>query len=186
MDVLLEAAAQMFSKEGLSTTTDRIAERAGMSVGTLYQYFPNKQAMLYSLAERHLIESGRRLGAVLSDLRRTLPPFEVTMRTILDVVMDLHSSPPAVHALMHRLVLRHIEELEAVQAFEEYLATEVAFHLERCGRGGDDSMMTARAVIHGVDAQVHRVRLWHPVTTDSLLELVCRLAPENSRMPSLD
>lgn len=52
---IYEAAIQVSLAEGLARmTTTRIAERAGVSVGTLYQYFPNKNALLHALLERHL------------------------------------------------------------------------------------------------------------------------------------
>ena len=47
---ILEAAAQVLAEEGASRfTTARVAERAGVSVGSLYQYFPNKAAILFRL-----------------------------------------------------------------------------------------------------------------------------------------
>ncbi|MGW4370549.1 hypothetical protein ACWEKT_33385 [Nocardia takedensis] len=45
---------------------------------------------------------------------------------------------------------------------------------------GSRPTRTARTVVHTVDAQVHRVHLWYPVTTDSLLALVRTLAPLSS------
>ena len=62
VDVLLEAAAQVFRREGVAATTNRIAERAGVSIGTLYQYFADKYALLYALAERHVRAAAAALG----------------------------------------------------------------------------------------------------------------------------
>jgi AcrR family transcriptional regulator len=52
---IFEAAIQVLLKEGMHRlTTTRVAERAGVSVGTLYQYYPNKLALLNAVLERHL------------------------------------------------------------------------------------------------------------------------------------
>lgn len=175
VDVMLEAAAQMFTREGLATTTNRIAERAGVSIGTLYQYFPNKHAMLQELAVRHLLRGGEQLGQAFTELRATEPPFEETMRAIVEVVVDLHRNRPALHSLLHRVAARLPEELAAVRAFEDYLVDEIGFHLQRCGRGCDDPALTARTLVHAVDAQVHRVPTQHPITVEQVMALVHRL-----------
>ena len=53
VDVILEAAAQVFERHGYAeTTTDQVAERAGVSVGSVYQYFPSKDALLAALVKR--------------------------------------------------------------------------------------------------------------------------------------
>ncbi len=55
VDAILEATVQVLRKEGLAKiTTKRVAARAGVSVGTLYQYFPNKASLLQVLVIRHL------------------------------------------------------------------------------------------------------------------------------------
>lgn len=55
VDMLHIAAIQVLTQEGLSRcTTTRIAERAGMSVGSLYQYYPNRDALLAAVLEKHL------------------------------------------------------------------------------------------------------------------------------------
>ncbi|MBS7706030.1 TetR/AcrR family transcriptional regulator [Chelatococcus asaccharovorans] len=55
VDALHLAAIQVLIREGLSRcTTTRVAERAGMSVGSLYQYYPNRDALLAAVLERHL------------------------------------------------------------------------------------------------------------------------------------
>ena len=55
IDALHIAAVQVLTREGLSRcTTTRIAARAGISVGSLYQYYPNRDALLAAVLERHL------------------------------------------------------------------------------------------------------------------------------------
>lgn len=55
VDAIFQATIQVLLKNGMHRlTTTSVAERAGVSVGTLYQYFPNKQALLYAVLERHL------------------------------------------------------------------------------------------------------------------------------------
>jgi AcrR family transcriptional regulator len=174
--VLLEAASQVFTREGMSATTNRIAERAGVSVGTLYQYFPNKESLLRALAERHVTAAGTRLQAVFDQLRIDSPPFDETMSTMLQALVDLHSDQPTLHRVMHRLAPRTPNDLEVLQALEDHIADEVAFHLKRCDRGGDDVDLAAQTIVATVDAQLHRVMTQHGFNTDDLLATVTTLA----------
>ena len=87
VEQLLVAAVQVFEEHGYAgTTTNRVAARAGVSVGTLYQYFPNKEALAVALLERHLAETRRRVndwaGATLArprDLRHALQTYVEAM-----------------------------------------------------------------------------------------------------------
>jgi len=63
VDFVLEAAARVFKREGFAATTNRIAAAAGVSIGTLYEYFPHKQALLLALAERHVVLAEREISA---------------------------------------------------------------------------------------------------------------------------
>ncbi len=55
VDAIFEATIQVLVSDGpRRLTTTRVAERAGVSVGTMYQYFPHKQALFYALSERYL------------------------------------------------------------------------------------------------------------------------------------
>jgi AcrR family transcriptional regulator len=57
-DAIVEAAAQVLERDGLAGfNTTSVAERAGVSIGTLYQYFPDKQAILLAAAEREIGET---------------------------------------------------------------------------------------------------------------------------------
>jgi AcrR family transcriptional regulator len=72
---ILEAAAQVLAREGAARfTTARVAERAGVSVGSIYQYFPNKAAILFRLQSDEWRRTSDLLREILEDVRR--PPLE--------------------------------------------------------------------------------------------------------------
>src|SRR6202041_14076 len=55
VEAISEAAIQVLLRHGAERlTTTRVADRAGVSVGTLYQYYPNKQSLLFAVLENHL------------------------------------------------------------------------------------------------------------------------------------
>lgn len=85
--VILQAATQVLAREGVQRfTTARVAERAGVSIGSLYQYFPNKAAILFRLQCDEWSENIRQIRAVLEDPER--PPLERLRR---HVHLFLHS-----------------------------------------------------------------------------------------------
>ena len=65
VEAIYDATIQVLLKDGPDRlTTVRVAERAGVSVGTLYQYFPNKQALLFAVLERHLLRVAKAVEEV--------------------------------------------------------------------------------------------------------------------------
>ena len=64
VDTIFEATIQVLISDGpRRLTTTRVAARAGVSVGSMYQYFPHKQALFYALNERYLVSLGDRIEA---------------------------------------------------------------------------------------------------------------------------
>jgi AcrR family transcriptional regulator len=78
---ILQAAIRVLEREGAARfTTIRVAEAAGVSVGSLYQYFPNKQAILFQLQRQEWLETGALLEALFDDA--TKPPAERLRATL--------------------------------------------------------------------------------------------------------
>jgi len=72
---ILEAAVQVLAREGAHRfTTARVAEKAGVSIGSLYQYFPNKAAILFRLQSDEWRQTSGLLRGILEDVQR--PPAE--------------------------------------------------------------------------------------------------------------
>ena len=106
---ILEAAAQVLAKEGAARfTTARVAEKAGVSVGSVYQYFPNKAAILFRLQSDEWRQTEGLLTSILSDanrapqerLRAVVHAFvrseceEALMRTALNDAAPLYRDAP--------------------------------------------------------------------------------------------
>ncbi len=93
VDAILEATAQVLTARGYDgLTTTLIAERAGVSVGSLYQYFPNKDALIAELVERQFVEMTEQLIALMPKLR------ELGLQGIAPLVsrtlLDAHAERP--------------------------------------------------------------------------------------------
>ncbi len=109
VEVVLDAAVQVLMKEGAQRfTTARVAERAGVSVGSLYQYFPNKAAILFRLQSDEWQRTSALLRSILEDqatsptdrLRRLIHAFiqseceEAAIRTALSDAAPLYRDAP--------------------------------------------------------------------------------------------
>lgn len=95
---ILAAAAHVFAEHGYAAgTTNRIAERARISIGSLYQYFPNKDAILAELLVQH-IDRGRWIEA--ADLDLSPGTLEATVRALVRDAIDNHRDDPRLLRVM--------------------------------------------------------------------------------------
>ncbi|MDQ0667032.1 TetR family transcriptional regulator [Pseudomonas sp. 21615526] len=112
VSAILEAAIQVLAKEGASRfTTARVAEKAGVSVGSVYQYFPNKAAILFRLQTDEWQQTSQMLSRILQDvsqpalerLRALVHAFirseceEAQMRVALSDAAPLYRDAPEAH-----------------------------------------------------------------------------------------
>lgn len=99
VDRIVEAAARVFDDAGyLGATTNEIAAEAGVSIGSLYQYFPNKDALLVEIAHRHVSASVAALDELLTGLGRRHSLNDVTRR-VVELLVGQHE-----HDRMHLLI----------------------------------------------------------------------------------
>lgn len=95
VDRILDAAAQLLTEEGYDAVkTNHIARRAGVSIGSIYQFFPNKYAIFHSLALRYMdrIADILSIHLVDSDLDR---PWEAIVDDVIDTLAEMWRSEPA-------------------------------------------------------------------------------------------
>ncbi|MFD9736003.1 TetR/AcrR family transcriptional regulator [Umezawaea sp. NPDC059074] len=97
-DRILTAAAHVFAEHGYAAgTTNRIAERARVSIGSLYQYFPNKDAILAEILVQH-IDRGTWTGA--ADLDLAPGTLEAAVRALIRDAIDNHRDDPRLLRVM--------------------------------------------------------------------------------------
>lgn len=101
LEQLLEAAATVFARSGYTAaSTNAIAREAGVSPGTLYQFFPNKEAIAIEMGQRFLHKVRQAQGQYLTTERAGLP-FDEFLDTTLDPLIELNCQHPAFLALIN-------------------------------------------------------------------------------------
>jgi len=176
VETLLEAAARVFVKEGYAkATTNRIASAAGVSVGSLYQYFPSKDAIAVELLRRYrerlLTLVARRLEGAS---RKTFPRI---VRELLRDLLQAEGINPALHRVLIEQVLRTSARREML-GFEERLEEVIGRALEASDAGTGlnhelAAFILVRVVVTVVQSVVvDRPKLNTPELVDELTRLV--------------
>ena len=114
---ILEATVQILDREGLdAATTTRIAEVAGVSIGSLYQYFSHRDAILKALQDREFERTLAMMQGVLADIHLDEAP-EQTVAAVLRSLAELYSTSPGLHRVLAIEGLR-VAKAEHVHAFD--------------------------------------------------------------------
>ena len=164
VEAVLAAAAQVFQRQGYAgATTDRIAERAGVSVGSLYQYFPNKDAILVALAERHIDAGFALVRELLAEALSDVPPLSSVLRRFVLAMIALHEREPELHRVLFEEAPLPPPVRRQIRKRENEFATEVCLLLEAHPEvHTDDPNVTAYVLVNMVDALVHNFILHAP------------------------
>ncbi|PTU66885.1 MULTISPECIES: TetR/AcrR family transcriptional regulator [unclassified Chromobacterium] len=98
---ILEAAARILERDGYAgLSTNKAAELAGVGIGSLYQYFPNKQALVAALHRRHGEET---LATVREALRLSAGlPWPAQLESLVSACLRLHLAAPGLHRVLER------------------------------------------------------------------------------------
>lgn len=125
-DAILDAAARVFSERGFAAgTTNHIAAEAGVSIGSLYQYFPNKNAILIALLERHLADAEKSYEEILVRAAEGgLSPREV-IRELLGLMISESLIDPRLHKVLLEASLRSPAILDQGGEIVEEMAGKV-------------------------------------------------------------
>jgi AcrR family transcriptional regulator len=169
VEAILVAAAQVFRRQGYAgATTDRIAERAGVSVGSLYQYFPNKDAILVALTERHVDAGFALVRELLAETLSDVPALEPLLRRFVVAMITLHEREPELHRVLFEEAPLPASLRRQLRRRENELATEVAALLEVHPEVRmRDPRLTAYVLVQSVDALIHNFILHPPEGIDA-------------------
>ncbi|MEV0381216.1 TetR/AcrR family transcriptional regulator [Nonomuraea sp. NPDC050643] len=158
---ILKAAAHVFAEYGYAAgTTNRIAERARVSIGSLYQYYPNKDAILLELMARHLDS-----GAVEVDRRQAeeLPgTIEGVMRVFVQAAIANHLEDPQLLRIMLEQAPRSEDLVTKVRQYQD---ARIAYARELLRRHPEvrvsDVDTAARIINATIELVVHQVIAEH-------------------------
>ena len=131
VEQIVEAATQVFAERGYAgATTNHIAERAGVSIGSLYQYFPNKEAILVTLAKRHVEIAGKMLMGLVAGLNLPETDLPELLRLFIRETLELHTGNPRLNYVILSEAVWSVEAMEQVHELEDRFIDQLALTLD--------------------------------------------------------
>jgi AcrR family transcriptional regulator len=155
VDAIVDAAARILVKDGYDAfTTNRVAEKAGVSIGSLYQYFPNKDALLSELMRRHTRDLEEGIDAMVEWAHAA--PLAQAIRAAIEHNVRAHLVDPALHRVLSEEVPA-LGKLDWEGDFEERTRARVkaAFEARRAEIVVRDLDLAVYIVSRAVEAIVH-------------------------------
>jgi len=171
VDALIEATARILVREGFDkASTNRIAGEAGVSIGSLYQYFPSKEALVGAVMDRHQQELMQVVRGVLPQVAAL--PMQQALRKLVTLGIKAHQVDPKLHRVLAEQIPR-TGRLKEVEAFnrENYALFRAWLEGHREEIRAVDLDMAAFVCVTSIEAVTHRAVLHHSETfTDDAIE----------------
>jgi AcrR family transcriptional regulator len=170
VDALLDATARILVKEGFDkASTNRIAEVAGVSVGSLYQYFPGKEALVAAVIERHQREITQLARGELAKVASQ--PIAQGVRTLVAVGIKAHRLDAKLHRVLAEQIPR-VGKLEKVATFNRanYALFRAYLESHRAEIRPTDLELAAFICVTSIEALTHTAVLHHDVVSDKATE----------------
>jgi AcrR family transcriptional regulator len=173
IDAMLDAAAHILGDRGWTgLTTNAVAETAGVSIGSLYQYFPNKLALIEAVRRRHFDEVLAVLRAA-TDERMTR---QQRVEALVDGMIAVHSRYPAAHRVLLEESPRGTDSRGTHDRFEMECRKGYEALVKANARGTTDVRVGAQVLAGAVAGAVHEAArhgtLGSPVMRQELIVLV--------------
>jgi AcrR family transcriptional regulator len=170
VDALLEATARILVKEGFDhASTNRVAAVAGVSVGSLYQYFPSKEALVAALIDRHNQEIRQAVqGEVANALNLPIPQ---AVRKLVAVAVEAHRIDPR----LHRALTEQIPRVGRLENRENFNSQNYALFATYLERHRDeirvaDLELAAFVCVTTIEALTHTAVLHQKIVSDEAME----------------
>ena len=170
VDALVEATARILVREGFDkASTNRIAEVAGVSVGSLYQYFPSKEALVAAVIERHRQEIMQVVRGELAEAANQ--PMEQGVRTLVAVAVKAHRLDPKLHRVLAEQIPR-VGRLEKAETFnrENYALFRAYLESHRDEIRAADLELAAFICVTAIEAVTHNAVLRHKMVSEEAME----------------
>jgi len=162
---ILDATAHILIERGFAAaSTNAVAERAGVSVGSLYQYFPNKDALVSALRARH----GDQMMAVI--MRALTKAMDATLIDGLTGLVEATVEAHRVDADLHQVLEQQLGDMDMDDQHDEYLGVMEERIVALLARHRDeitapDLKLAAFMLLHAAHGLIHAVVLQRPKGT---------------------